>query len=57
MYMYNQRPKVFPQNYFSMDSNAFSCLQEALYCIVSESANNCFVMVVKLNERYTHYTI
>ena len=57
VYMYSQGPKVFPQNKFPIDSNAFSSLHEALYCVVSMFDNNYFVIVVKLNDSCTHCTI
>ena len=40
---------------FPIDSNAFSCLQEALYYVVSRFDNNYFV--VKLNEIHTLYNL
>ena len=55
--MYSQGPKVFPQFFFPIDSNAFSSLHEALYCVVSRLDNTYFVVVVKLNDRCTYYAI
>ena len=54
---YSQGPKVFPQNKFNIDSNAFSCLQEALYCVVSKFDKNDFVIVMRQDDRCTHCAI
>ena len=48
---------VFPQKTFPIDSNAFSSLLEALYCLVSMFDSIYFVIAVKTNDRCTHYTI
>ena len=55
--IYSQGPKVFPQNLFPIDSNAFSCLQAPLYCVVSGFDNDYFDFVVKLYGRCAHCTI
>ena len=48
---YSQGPKVIPQNQFSIDINAFSCLEESLYYMISGLNSTNFILVVKLNNR------
>ena len=57
MLTYSQRPKVIPQNKFPIDFNAFSCLQESLYCAISRLNSDNLKIVVKVNNRCMLCTI
>ena len=57
MTVQSRTKNISTKKYFPIDSNAFSCLHEALYYVVSRFDNNNFVFVVKLNDRCTHCTI
>ena len=58
MHKYSHGPKVIAQNYFPIDFNAFSCLQETLYCVISRlNYRNNFKIIVALNNRCMFCTI
>ena len=57
MKLYSPGPKIITQNYFPIYFNAFSCLQECLYCVISRLNSNNFIVVIKLNNRCMHCTL